>query len=115
MTTPRVRTHEAALRLVRLTAEGPDPSRVVIPRGGRILFFNERDDGPVAVVLRPSPGRDEGSPTLTPVPLGPGDAVALRCELPGDHVVEVHSAVGPSADVLIVVDPGSRPEAPRPD
>lgn len=105
---PSWRSLDRSMRLVRLTARGPSTPQVVLPRGGRILFLNEREDGPVAVVLHRLPRREfgsEGSRPLTPVPLGPGQPLALRGGEPGEYVAEVHPAEGSSFELVIVVEP----------
>ncbi len=94
-------------RLVRVTARGLVPDRVVLARGGDLVLLNEREDGPVAVTLGGSDprGAADGAPPLTPVPLGPGEALVVPCEVPGEHALHVHPAAGPPAALRVVVEP----------
>ncbi len=101
------RRPERGSRLVRLTARGVVPDRVILERGSDLVLLNEREDGPVAVVLgRGDPRREAGgTPALTPVPLGPGEALVVPCEVPGEHALDVRPAAGRPAAVLVVVAP----------
>jgi hypothetical protein len=99
------RTPERGSSLVRLTARGVVPDRVVLARGSDLVLLNEREDGPVAVALgRGDPRRGGGAPALTPLPLGPGEALVVPCDVPGEYALDVHPAAGRPAAVLVVVE-----------